>query len=131
MPLEDLSTSVIQKNLHIQEILIFSWVIVIPPYEFVFYPLLNKCLAELVSCTKSVLGLLLLVASIVAVMILLVVVRHNNLEHNVSNHHCNAMIQCIFHDDSSALSLGLDYQWMAIPKTLCSLSFMIFSISAL
>ena len=49
-----------------QQIFIFSWVIVIPFYEFVLYPLFNKCLAELGSRTKITFGLLLHVAAIVA-----------------------------------------------------------------
>ena len=116
-----------------QQIYIFSWVIVVPFYEFVFYPLFHKCLGKLGSQIKGVLGLLLLVASIVAVMILLVVARHNTLEQIVSKHHHNATIQCIFHEDNgtAALSLGLDYQWMAIPNILYSLSLMTLSIGAL
>ena len=114
-----------------QQIFIFSWVIVIPLYEFVFYPLFNKCLAELGSRTKAVFGLLLHIAAIVAVIIVLVVARYNTLEHNISNHHQNATIQCIFYEVNSALSSDLNYQWMAIPNILYSLSLTTLNIGAL
>ena len=114
-----------------QQIFICSWVIVIPFYELVFYPLFNKRLAELGSRTKGVLCLLLLVAAIVTVTIFLVVARHNTLERNVSNHHYNSTIQCIFHEDNGVLSLGLDYQWMAIPNILYTLSLMTFNTGGL
>ena len=115
------------RNLHLQ--LDFSHII--PLYEFVFYPIFNKCLAEVGSRSNGGFGLLLHIAAIIVVMILLVVARYNILEHSISNHHRNATIQCIFHEDNGALSLGLDYQWMAIPKILYSLSVTIFSMGSL
>ena len=116
-----------------QQIFIFSWVIVIPLYEFVFYPLFNKCLAELGSRTKITFGLLLHVAAIIAVMVLLVVARYNTLKlsNDNSNHQHNATIQCIFHENNSALSSGLNYQWMTIPNILYSLSIITLNIGGL
>ena len=117
-----------------QQIFIYSWVILIPAYELVFYPLFNKCLAELGSRTKITFGLLLHVAAIVAVLVLLVVARHNTLKLNNNNngkHQHNATIQCIFHEENSALSYGLNYQWMTIPNTLYSLSTMMLNIGVL
>ena len=113
-----------------QQIFIYSWVIVIPLYELVLYPLFNKCLAELGSRIKIAFGVLLLIATIVALIVLLVVARNNILEHNTSNHH-NATILCIFYEADGALSSGLDYQWMTIPNFLYSLSLTALSISTI
>ena len=113
-----------------QQIFIYSWVIVIPLYELVLYPLFNKCLAELGSRTKIAFGVLLLIATIVALIVLLVVARNNILEHNTSNHH-NATILCIFYEADGALSSGLDYQWMTIPNFLYSLSLTALSIGTI
>jgi NADH:ubiquinone oxidoreductase subunit K len=59
-----------------------------------------------------------------------VVARCNTLKYN-NYHQYNATIQCIFNEDNSALSSGLDYQWMAIPNILYSLSLLTLNIGGL
>ena len=113
-----------------QQIFNYSWVLVIPLYEFVFYPLFSSCLAAVSSRIKFMFGLLLLIAAIVAVMLLVVVARHSHLKYHTNN---NATIQCIFYEAAAdgALSSSLDYQWMSIPNLLFSLSVTALSIGAI
>ena len=115
-----------------QQIFIYSWVIVIPVYEFIFYPLFNRCLVAVSSRTKFVFGLLLHTAAIVALMLLVVVARHSYLKYNVNtSNQSNATIQCIFYEANGALSSSLDYQWMSMPNFLYSLSLTALSIGSL
>ena len=112
----------------IQQIFIYSWVIVIPVYELIFYPLFNRCLVAVSSRTKFVFGLLLHTAAIIALMLLVVVARHCYLKYNTNS---NDTIQCIFYEANGALSSSLDYQWMTIPNFLYSLSVTALSIGAI
>ena len=111
-----------------QRILHYSWVIVIPVYEFIFYPLFSRCLVAVSSPIKLMFGLLLHIPAIVALMVLVVVARHSYLNYNTSN---NDTIQCIFHEADGALSSSLDYRWMTIPNLLYSLSITAITIGAL
>ena len=113
-----------------QQIFNYSWVIVIPLYEFVIYPLFSRCLAAISSRIKFAFGLLLQIAAIVALIPLVVVARHRYLKYNTSNQN-NATIQCIFYEGDGALSSSLDSQWMSIPNLLFSFSIIALSIGAL
>ena len=108
-----------------------SWIILIPLYEFVLYPLFNRYFATVRSHTKFALGVLLHVASTIALMVINVVTRHNYLEYSVSNPNTTTPIQCVFyHEGSDAWSLSLDYRWMAVPDFLYSLSITLLGIGA-
>ena len=105
-----------------------SWVVLIPLHEFVLYPMFYKYLAAINSQTKFVLGVLLQIATIIVLMLIEIVVRHNYLEENTSYQNTTT-IQCIFyHKSDGARSLSLDYRWMAIPDFLYSLSIALLGI---
>ena len=107
-----------------------SWVVLIPLHEFVLYPMFYKYLAAINSQTKFVLGVLLQIATIIVLMLIEIVVRHNYLEENTSYQNTTT-IQCNFYHKSDGVwSLSLDYRWMAIPDFLYSLSITLLGIGA-
>ena len=102
-----------------------SGAVLIPLYEFVFYPLLRKCL----SCTQSYhwkvsIGAISQIARIIALMAIDLTARHNYLEHN------NATIQCIFTEESYALSSNFDIKWLFLPHLLNLVSLITFATGA-
>ena len=102
-----------------------TWIILIPLHEFVLYPMFNKYLVAISSQTKLVLGVLLHIATIIAVMLIEIVVRHNYL----TSYQNTTTIQCVFHHKTTgAWRLSLDYRWMAIPDFLYSLSITLLGI---
>ena len=106
------------------------WIVFIPLYEFVFYPMFNCYLVAVRSQTKFALGVLLNIGTTLALLMINIMARHNYLEYSTSNLTTTAM-QCIFYRDTiDAWSLSLDYQWMAIPNFLCSLSVTLLGIGA-
>ena len=113
-----------------QQVFNYSWVIVIPLYEFIFYPLFNRCLAAVSIQTKFVLGVALHTAAIVALILLVVVARHSYLKYHTSNQ-SNSTIHCIFNEADGTLSSSLDYRWMTIPNFLYSLSITAIGIGAI
>ena len=113
-----------------QQVFNYSWVIVIPLYEFIFYPLFNRCLAAVSIQTKFVLGVALHTAAIVALILLVVVARHSYLKYHTSNQ-SNSTIHCIFNEADGTLSSSLDYRWMIIPNFLYSLSITAIGIGAI
>ena len=114
----------------LQQIFIYSWVVVIPLYEFVFYPLFSRCLAELSSQIKFVFGLLLHGVSVVALMLIVIIARHNSLKHN-TGYQNNATMECVLSqsEGNSAMMMSLDSRWMAVPNFLYSVSITILGIS--
>ena len=108
-----------------------SWVILIPAYEFIFYPMFSHYLATVHSQTKFILGVLLHITATVALLVINIVARHNYLVYSVSNPNTTTTIQCVFyHEGSDVWSLSLDYRWMAVPDFLYSLSITLFGIGA-
>ena len=104
----------------------FSGALLVPLFEFIFYPLLQKCL----SCVRSYqwklsVGIVSQAAKVIALMVIDVTARHNYLEHT------NATIQCIFTEESGTLSSSFDIKWMILPQLLNSVSIVTFSIGAL
>jgi peptide/histidine transporter 3/4 len=109
-----------------------SWVVLIPLYEFIFYPMFNHYLTAVRSQTKFALGVLLHIATTIALLVIIVVARHNYLEYSISNPNTTTTIQCVFyHEGSDAWSASLDYRWMAVPDFLYSLSITLFGIGAI
>ena len=108
-----------------------SWFILIPLYEFILYPMFNRYLTTVRSQTKFALGVLLHIATTIALLVINIVARHNYLEYSISNPNTNVTIQCVFyHEGSDAWSSSLDYRWMAVPDFLYSSSITLFGIGA-
>ena len=101
-----------------------SGVIVLPLYEFFFYPLFHRCLEMVKSSWTFIFGILLLMGKITAVLVIEVVVRHSYLE----NTNYNSTIPCL---DHGTLNTGVNIWWMAIPFLLDSLSLYVLSIRGL
>ena len=106
------------------------WIVFIPLYEFVFYPMFNRYLVAVRSQTKFALGVLLNIGTTLVLLMINIMARYNYLEYNTSNL-TSSTIQCIFHcDTTDAWNLSLDYRWMAIPDFLYSLSITLLGIGA-
>ena len=105
----------------------FSGAVLVPLYEFIFYPLLQKHL----SCVQSYhwklsVGVISQIARIIALMVVGFIARHSYLEHS------NATIQCIFAEDSrTLLSSILDNNWMILPHLFHSVSLVTFATGTL
>ena len=116
-----------------QQIFNYSWVIIIPLYEFIFYPLFSRCLAELSYRIKLILGVVLYTAVILALMLVVIIARQKFLEHHnvIINSQNNVTLECILYEGNDALSqtLNLDYRWMAVPNFLYSISVTVLGIS--
>ena len=109
-----------------------SWFILIPLYEFILYPMFNRYLTIVRSQTKFALGVLLHITTTIALLVIIIVARHNYLKYSISNPNTNATIQCVFyHEGSDAWSSSLDYRWMAVPDFLYSLSLTLYGIGAI
>ena len=107
-----------------------SWVVLIPLYEFIFYPMFNHYLVAVRSQAKFALGVLLHIATTLALLVIDVMARHNYLKYSTSNLNATT-IQCVFYlDTSDTWSASLDYRWMAIPDFLYSISITLFGIGA-
>ena len=105
-----------------------SWVIVIPLYELIFYPLFGKHLSTVSIAKKFLLGVLLSIASTVALLVLETVARHNYFDHYVNS---TSETQCVFYQETNNVwKLSLDYRWMGIPDLLFSLSITLLGIGA-
>ena len=100
-------------------------VVLIPIYEFAIYPALRKCFSWVKSYLKFLLGVLLQMARAITLLVLTINARYHYLKHN----DYNATIQCIFHEDESALESSFDKKWMLLPNLLDSLSIAILLIS--
>ena len=104
----------------------FSGAVLVPLYEFVFYPLLQKCLSCIQSYHWKVsVGVISQIARIIALMAVGLIARHSYLERS------NATIQCIFTEDSrTLLSSTLGNNWMILPHLFHSVSIVTFSTGA-
>ena len=98
--------------------------IILPLYEFFFYPVFHRCLEVVKSSWKFIFGNLLLTAKIVAVLVIEIFARRNHLEST----NYNASIPCI---DHATPSTSVDLRWMAVPLFLDSLSTSMLGIGAL
>ena len=106
------------------EILANSCVVMFPLYELFIYPLFHRCLEMMKSHWKFILGVLLLIADIIALLVIETVGRYKYLEST----NYNTTIPCIGH---GTLSTSMDFRWMAIPLFLHSLSASVFGIGAI
>ena len=102
------------------ELFTYCYVILLPLYEFFFYPLFHRCLGMTKNRWKFTLGILLLLVDIVSLLVIETVARYEYLETNY-----NTTIPCMGH---GTLSTSMDFRWMAVPLLLHSLSTGVFSI---
>ena len=95
----------------------YSGAILIPVFEFFFYPIFYRCLPSFESQTKFVLGVVFLTATIISNMVLNTVTRYNYLERTNTTT-----------INSKDLSILIDYRWVAIPSFLECMTILSFSI---
>ena len=101
----------------------YSGLLVIPVYEFLIFPVFHRFLAKIDSLRKFMLGVLLLIATIVAVMGFEVVTKHNYPESNNT-----ATMYNVFNGTGTT---ALDYRWLAIPYLLRSISVALLGIGGI
>ena len=104
--------------------LFFSAAVLIPLYEFVFYPVLRKYFSWVKSYWKFSLGVALQLARVITLMAFELIARHTYLEHHGS-------IQCIFAEKDGVLSTSFNIKWMILPNVLNSLSVVILGIGGI
>ena len=103
-----------------------SGAVLVPVYEFFFYPLLQKR----ISCIQSYhwkvsVGAIAQIAKIITLMAIDLTARHSYLKHK------NATIRCIFaKENRTLLSSTLDNYWMVLPHVLHMVSVTTFAIGA-
>ena len=103
-----------------------SGAVLVPVYEFFFYPLLQKR----ISCIQSYhwkvsVGAIAQIARIITLMAIDLTTRHSYLKHK------NATIRCIFaKENRTLLSSILDNYWMVLPHVLHMVSVTTFAIGA-
>jgi peptide/histidine transporter 3/4 len=113
-----------------QQIFNYSWVIIIPLYEFVFYPLFSQYLAKFNYRIKATIGIVLHTVTIVSLMSIVIIARYNSLVHHTSGQN-NVTLECILYEGNEALTLNLDSRWMAVPNFLYSISVAVLGISGI
>ncbi len=97
-------------------------VVLIPLYEFVFYPLFQRKLLWVQSYHKLILGVLLHTVRIITLMAFELSTRHTYLV----QHGDNATLQCILKGAQDNLSLSFNAKWMALPDFLLIMSTVFF-----
>ena len=102
----------------------FSSVIILPVYEFFFYPLFHRCLERINTQWTLIFGAQLLTSAIVSLLVIETIARYNYLADNSYN----TTIPC---KGKGALNTSMDFQWMAVPLLLHSLSVGTFSIGSI
>ena len=103
-----------------QDTVQFSGVLLIPMYEFLFFPLFHWFLAKINSQRKFILGVLLLIA---ATIIVVGFVSVTNLNFQKTNDTATMY--------NSTETTVLDYRWLAIPSFLRSVSVALLLIGAI
>ena len=102
----------------------FSAFLLIPMYEFLFFPVFHRFLAKIDSQRKFTLGVLLLIATIVTVMGFEAVTKHN---YSPESNNTSTMPNIL----NSTGTTALDYRWLAIPSFLESMSVALFGIGGI
>ena len=98
-------------------------------HELLLYPLFHriKCYPHIQSLQKCLLGMLLQIARVSLLLAYEVISRHNFIKSSAGH---NTTIDCLFHASHGSLSTSFDFQWMAIPDFLESMSLMMIYIGA-
>ena len=121
-PRDELFSKCYSKDAFV-EICFYSGVILLPLYELPFYSVFYRCLEVIKSGWKFILGTILLLAEILSVLVIETVARYKYLD----SANYNTTIPCIGH---GTLSGVVDYQWMAMPMLLHSLTTNLLGIGA-
>ena len=100
----------------------YSTVIIIPLYELLLHPTLNKCFSRIKLHWKFVVGVIMQVAKFISLMLIQVVARYNYYFQVNSGQNETNIVGCMFNESRSALSSSLDYRWTAIPTFFHSIS---------
>ena len=97
-------------------IMILSWAILVPIFEFIIYPVFYRFFSSVKSNTLLMTGVLLQIPVAVSLMLIEIMARHNILDSGD-----NITIQCV-RSDTFELSYRIDYRWLALPYILQLLS---------
>ena len=104
----------------------FGGALLVPLYEFVFHPLLQKHLPCIQNYYwKLSMGAVSQIARIIALMAIDLTARQSYIKHN------NITLQCIFAERSGILSSEFDIRWVILPHVLNSVSIITFATGAL
>ena len=122
------SISVSLKECYIQSstnhMTYYSAVLLIILHEIIFYPVFQRCLPQIESLQKILIGMLLQIARIIVLMTYVVIIRHTSKE----------QLKCLFkysdHDHSTAQSITFSQYWIFIPDFLQALSTTMLQIGA-
>ena len=99
-------------------------IVILPFYEFFFYPVFHRCLEMVKSSWRFLFGILLLTAELVATLTIEVIARRQYLES--SNY--NTTIPCMVH---GTLDSSINFRWIAVPLSVYSLSACVLGIGLL
>ena len=86
--------------------------------EVFLYPIFHRCCSCVTSIHKLILGIILLIATFLALMTSEILFRQSYFK---ANGH-NATISCVFYQDQ-ALATAINYNWMVLPDCLYIVSF--------
>jgi peptide/histidine transporter 3/4 len=102
----------------------YSAVLFIVFYETVFYPVFQRCLPQIESLQKVLIGMLLQIARVIVLMTYIVILRYTSKE----------QLQCLFkypdNDHSTAQTVTFNQYWIVIPDFLQALSTTMLQIGA-
>ena len=90
-------------------------IVILPFYEFLFYPVFHRCLEMVKNRWRFLFGILLLTTELVATLMIEVIARRQYLES--SNY--NTTIPCMVH---GTLGSSINFRWIAVPLSVYSLS---------
>ena len=101
----------------------FSGAVLIPLYEFTFYPLLQKHLPCIRSYRwKFYVGAISQITKVIVLMVIDITARHNYIINN------NSTLQCIFMGESGLLRSYFSINWMILSCFFSSVSYIAFFI---
>jgi peptide/histidine transporter 3/4 len=94
----------------------YSAVLLIVLHETIFYPVFQRCLPQIESLQKVLIGILLQIARVLVLITYIVILRHTSKE----------QLHCLFtyadNDHSSAQIITFSHYWIVIPDFLQALS---------
>ena len=105
--------------------------ILIPLHELIINPLFHKCLPNLNSYSKAVVGSLFRSAQIILHLILVTISRHQYYSTMDGKASINATIQCLFHEPNGFLNNYIDHRWTALSSILTASSDLLIYIGTL
>ena len=103
---------------------IYSWVLVLPFYEVILYPILHRFLVILKTQVLLMMGVALLIMTVLSLTVIDIMARHYYFKNNVNT----TAVKCA---DVSTLSTSMDYRWMALPYVCRSVSVALFTLGSI